>query len=84
MVLDFKSQCILDRTSLLLLTTWASIQIYPLISFWDINGRWNTYISDLFGIALKPDELLWIYDRHPENRLTCYSLLESRDDQLSR
>ena len=84
MVLDFKSQFILERISLLLLTTWASIQIYLFISFWDVSRRWDTYISDFFGIALKPDELLWIYDRHLENRLTCYSLLGSRDDQLPR
>ena len=84
MVLNFKSQCILERISPSLLTTWASIQIYPFVSFWDISGRWDAYISDFFGIALKPYELLWIYDRHPENRLTCYNLLESRDDRLPR
>ena len=84
MVLEFKSQWMIERISLLLLTTWASIQIYLFISFWDISRRWVAYISDFFGIALKPDELLWIYDRHRENRLTYYSLRESRDDQLPR
>lgn len=31
----------------------------------------HKYISDFIGIALKPDELFWIYDRHLEDRLTC-------------
>ena len=60
---------------------YTDLSSYQLL---DVCGCRDAYISDFFGIALEPNELLWIYDRHPENRLTWYSLLESRDDQLAR